>query len=102
MYIPAAHIYRTEALRDDFVKALGIADKVILTHIFAAREENIHAITSEIISNEIENAEYIESFDGVVARLKELVQPGDLVLTMGAGDGVRIGENFVELFGSEN
>ncbi len=91
------HTYtRTAALKDDFIKALSIADKTLLAHIYAAREINTIGISSKVISDGIENAEYIESFDGLVCRLRELAQPGDLILTMGAGDIYRVGEMLVE------
>ncbi len=91
------HTYtRTAAFKDDFAEALSVADKVILAEIFAAREKNTIGIESSAISDKIENAEYIPSFDGIVERLSELVSDGDFVLTMGAGDIYKVGERLCE------
>jgi len=87
------HTYtRTAALKNEFIEALSIADKVILSHIYAAREKNTIGISSKVISDGIENAEYIEDFTDIRNRLLELAQPGDLILTMGAGDIYLVGE----------
>lgn len=90
------HTYtRTAALKDEFIKALGIADVALLAHIYAAREKNTIGISSKVISDNIENAEYIETFEGLVKRIGEIAQPGDLILTMGAGDIYQVGEMLV-------
>lgn len=90
------HTYtRTAALKEDFIQALGAADKVLLADIYAAREKNTIGITSQILSDGIPGAEYIPSFEGLAARLNELMQPHDLVLTMGAGDIYRVGEMLI-------
>lgn len=80
------HTYsRTNALLDDFVTALSKYDNVIVTDIYAAREKNTIGITSEAISDKIENARYISDFDEISEHLKANVKPDDIVLTMGAG-----------------
>ena len=90
------HTYtRTAALKDDFAKALSIADKVILADIFAAREKNTIGIDSSAIGDKIENAECISGFDCIKERLSEVVTDGDFVLTMGAGDIYKVGEMLV-------
>lgn len=87
------HTYtRTAALKDDFIKALSLADKVILADIYAAREKNTIGITSQVISDGIADAEYIQGFEHIKQRLAQLAEPGDLILTMGAGDIYRVGE----------
>ncbi len=90
------HTYtRTAALKNDFAKALSLADKVILADIFAAREKNTIGIDSSAIGNEMTNAECISGFDDIKKRLSELVTEGDFVLTMGAGDIYKVGEMLV-------
>lgn len=80
------HTYsRTNALLDDFVTALSKYDNVIVTDIYAAREKNTIGITSEAISDKIENARYISDFAEISEHLKANVKPDDIVLTMGAG-----------------
>lgn len=81
------HTYsRTVSLLDAFAGALSHADHVILCPIFAAREINTYGISSEDLAKRIPQAEAASDFDDVVSRLETLVQPGDLVLLMGAGD----------------
>lgn len=80
------HTYsRTNALLDDFVDALSKFDNVIITDIYAAREKNTIGITSEAISDKIENARYISDFSEISEHLKSNVKPDDIVITMGAG-----------------
>ncbi len=90
------HTYtRTAALKDDFARALSLADTVILADIFAAREQNTIGIDSSAIGDKMSNAECISGFDNIKARLSKLVTDGDLVLTMGAGDIYKVGEMLV-------
>ena len=82
------HTYsRTAALAEQFATAFGEADKVILTDIYAAREDNIYGISSEKLAKIIgENAIYGGDFDGVARIIKEIAQKDDMVIVMGAGD----------------
>lgn len=90
------HTYtRTAALCDDFAKALSLADKVILADIFAAREKNTIGIDSSAIGNQIPDAECISGFENIKSRLCEIIEDGDFVLTMGAGDIYKVGEMLV-------
>ncbi len=80
------HTYsRTNALKNDFVKALSNFDNVIVTDIYAAREKNTIGICASCISDEIENARYIPDFAEISEHLKNNVQKGDIIITMGAG-----------------
>lgn len=91
------HTYtRTAALKDDFAKALSLADKVILADIFAAREKNVNGIDSSLISDKIQGAEFIRAFDDIVSYLENSVTENDFVLTMGAGDIYKVGEKLCE------
>ena len=88
------HTYsRTNALFDDFVEQLKRPDLTILAEIYAARETNILGISSADLSKEIPNSIFRPTFDEIETILRASVQPGDLVLTVGAGDVYKIGED---------
>ncbi len=92
-----SHTYtRTAALFDDFVDALKLCDKAILADIFAAREKNTIGISAKDLADKIPNAEYYPSFEEIEKRVLEIAEPGDLILTMGAGDVYKIGDAIVE------
>jgi len=81
------HTYsRTVSLLDEFADALKNADRVILCPIYAARETNVYGISSQDLANRIPGAEVVSDLRHAAQRLGELVQPGDLIFTMGAGD----------------
>lgn len=94
------HTYtRTKAFLDDFAEALSIADRVILTDIYAAREKNTIGITSKDLLAKLEeknvDALYYPTFDEIENFLLENSSTGDLLITMGAGDVVKIGEHLL-------
>ncbi len=87
------HTYsRTKALFPEFVRELRKADVLVLAEIYAARERNTVGISSRDLASEIPGAVYCETLPEVTAYLRQCVQPGDVVLTMGAGDIFRAGE----------
>ena len=87
------HTYtRTNALLDDFIQELKAADLPILTDIYAARERNLIGISSRMIADQIPNSVYCPSLQDVTNYLKEIAQPGDLILTVGAGDIYKAGD----------
>ena len=80
------HTYsRTKALFDDFVRVLQLADRVLLTEIYAAREKNTLNLSAASLAERIEGAEFCPTLDDLAARLKEIVTADDVVLTIGAG-----------------
>ena len=94
------HTYtRTKALLPEFAKALTLADHVVLADIYAAREQNTIGISSEDLMNRIRElgtpCEYVPTFDEIEKFLLENCAPGDLLITMGAGDIVLIGEHIL-------
>ena len=90
------HTYsRTHALFDDFVEQLRRPDLTILAEIYAAREQNTIGISSKDIAREIPNAMYFADFDELEKSLRFTAAPGDLILTVGAGDIYKIGERLV-------
>lgn len=87
------HTYtRTKALFPDFVQELGNADITILAPVYAARETDTLGISSRLLAEKIPGAECYDSFDEVTARLKALAKPGDLILTVGAGELYQVAE----------
>jgi UDP-N-acetylmuramate--alanine ligase len=91
------HTYtRTSALFHEFVQELKQADQVILAEIYAAREKNTIGISSADLAREIPGAIFCPTLPEVSAALRELAQPGDLILTVGAGDIYAAGEKLVK------
>ena len=91
------HTYsRTEKLFDRFVEELKTPDIAILAEIYAARESNTSGISSADLCREIPGSIYCSTLEKVADRLAELAQPGDLILTVGAGDIYRAGEKLLE------
>ncbi len=93
------HTYtRTNAFLKEFAKALSMADEIILTDIYAAREQNTIGITALDLKREIETYKpcmYEPDFHKIEDLVLTIAQPGDLVITMGAGNVVEIGENLL-------
>ena len=90
------HTYtRTKLLFDEFVQELLLPDVVILAEIYAAREQNDLGISSQDLCARIPGAVYCSTLDKVTAALAEIAQPGDLILTVGAGDIYKAGEKLL-------
>ncbi len=92
------HTYtRTKSLLHEFAEALTLADHVVLADIYAARELDIYGISSRDVQEEIRklgtDCDYFPSFEEIEAFLRVHCEPGDLLITMGAGNVVRIGED---------
>ncbi len=91
------HTYsRTKALFADFVRELRTVDQVVLAEIFAARETNTIGISSADLAAEIPGSIFCPTLQDVTAQLKKLAQPGDLILTVGAGDIYTAGEALIQ------
>ena len=95
------HTYsRTFNLLDDFAHALLSFDNIIVTDIYAARENNTYNISSKDLADAIiklgKNAKYIPSLDDCASYLKENVKKNDIVLTLGAGTVTNIGPMIVK------
>ncbi|MDD6811039.1 MAG: UDP-N-acetylmuramate--L-alanine ligase [Lachnospiraceae bacterium] len=94
------HTYtRTKAFLPEFAKALTLADKVILADIYAAREKDTLGISSKTLQEEIKKlggeCYYFPSFSEIENFILENCTKDDLLITMGAGDVVKIGENLL-------
>lgn len=85
------HLYsRTKELFDGFVDVLAKADRIILTHVYDARNTGKEGVTAEMLANAVRaknlHTQYFETFEDIVAELKATVTEQDVVLVMGAGD----------------
>ncbi|WP_238546938.1 glutamate ligase domain-containing protein [Saccharopolyspora erythraea] len=90
------HLYsRTAAFSGEFATALGLADEVVVLDVYGAREDPQPGVTGELIAESVplpaERVHYEASFTAAAPLVAGLVQPGDLVLTMGAGDVTMLG-----------
>ena len=94
------HTYsRTKALLQDFADALSFADHVVLADIYAARETDDLGISSKDLRDSLTelgcDAYYFKSFDEIENFLKSHCIPGDLLITMGAGNIVEVGNHLL-------
>ena len=94
------HTYtRTKAFLDEFAEALSAADAVVLADIYAARETDTLGISSADIAYRIEKlgteVHYFPTFEEIEAFLLKNCSTGDLLITMGAGDIVKVGEKLL-------
>lgn len=91
------HLFtRTRDFATEFGEALTLADVVVVTDVYPSREDPIAAITGELVADAARKAganevSYVPDKADLPAALAELVQPGDLVLTLGAGDVTLVG-----------
>ena len=91
------HTYtRTHELFDEFVQVLKLPDVTVLAEIFAAREQNTLNISSNDLARQIPGAIFCPTLEEVTQTLQELARPGDLILTVGAGDIYLAGEALVK------
>ena len=97
------HLYsRTQLLLEDFARSFDDANRVIITDIYAAREQPIEGVSSELLVRRIlevephKQVEWISDRSAIVERLRTEARPGDLVMTMGAGDIREVGEQLVD------
>ncbi|MEG2297466.1 MAG: UDP-N-acetylmuramyl-tripeptide synthetase [Clostridium sp.] len=96
------HTYtRTKALLPQFAEALSLADCVVLADIYPARETDTLGVSSGDIAALLEekgvNTWYLSTFDEIETFILENCIQGDLLITMGAGDVVKVGEELLGL-----
>ena len=95
------HLYsRTRDFCQDFARELALADVAIVTEIYPAREEPIPGISGKIVFNALKkyksnNIHYIDQIDKLPDFILDIAQPGDLVLTIGAGNIYRVGNELI-------
>ena len=90
---------RTALLKDEFIEALSIADKVILTPIMGSREVNTYGIKSEDIASKLPDAVIVDGFENIADKVIEIADKGDLVITMGGGDIYKAAHKIIERLG---
>lgn len=95
------HTYtRTKVLMDDFAEVLAMADHCILTDIYAAREKDNLGISSDTLADRIRakgrDCIHISAFDDIGKYVSQNCTKNDLLITMGAGDVVNIGEALLQ------
>jgi len=94
---------RTRDFKTEFAESFGDADHVVLTDIFLAREQPLEGVTGAGLAaltadrRGAEHVIYVADKTGLPTRLAEMVRPGDLVLTLGAGDIRAAGEGLLAL-----
>lgn len=77
---------RTKAFITEFAKVLDRADRAVLLEIYAASETAIKGISAQLIVDQMKNGEFIPNFIDATQSLIEDAKPGDVILTLGAGD----------------
>lgn len=88
---------RTAQFAPEIAKALGIADEIFLLPVYSAGEKELsHSSADEIIKN-ADKKITLTDFNDALEKIKNSLRPGDLFLTMGAGDVYRIGEGLLEI-----
>ena len=96
------HLFsRTQNFRQEFGRALGIADDVVVLDVFPAREDPVPGVTGAVVADEVphDSVAFLPAFTQVVPHLLDRVRPGDIVLTVGAGDVTVLGPEIVEALG---
>ncbi|HYZ86789.1 MAG TPA: UDP-N-acetylmuramate--L-alanine ligase [Bryobacteraceae bacterium] len=92
---------RTMHLMDDFAKAFHAADTVMVLDIYAASEKPIEGVTAAVLVEKLrafghKRAIYSGNADAAIASALEIAAPGDVVLTLGAGNVWQIGDRLLE------
>ena len=91
---------RTQALMDEFTRAFVDADTLFLLDIYPASEAPIPGVTAEALAQKVKSTgrevTYVGSFADAVTAVTSVVQPGDLVLTLGAGNVSQLGPKILE------
>ena len=96
------HLFtRTRDFFREFAKALQIADIVLITDIYPAREKPIAGVTSKLIYDQLSNmmedrCQLVPDLDDLIETLDDIAQPGDMLITMGAGSIWRYNDSYVD------
>ncbi|MFV1883149.1 MAG: UDP-N-acetylmuramate--L-alanine ligase [Balneola sp.] len=102
------HLYsRTQELYKEFGLSFFDAEVMIVTDVYPSREKPIEGVTGKLIADTAvqyghKQVIYVEDKNAVTGKLKEITKPGDIIITMGAGDIYRSGESFVTEIESGN
>ncbi|NQT70345.1 MAG: UDP-N-acetylmuramate--L-alanine ligase [Desulfobacteraceae bacterium] len=92
---------RTQALFDDFTRSFYQSDMLVVLPIYAASEKAIKGVDSQLLFEEIrahghKDVVFMPSFTAAVSHLKQTLTPGDILLTLGAGDVYKLGETLLK------
>jgi UDP-N-acetylmuramate--alanine ligase len=98
------HLYsRTSAFAAEFGEALGLADRVVVMEIYAAREDPVPGVTAALVTDAVplprDRVALEPSWSAVPALVARLARPGDVVLTIGAGDVTLLGPEILAAIG---
>jgi UDP-N-acetylmuramate--alanine ligase len=88
---------RTQAFTPDFAAALSKADYSVLLEIYSASEAPILGVSAANIVDQMKSAEFQPNFISATERIAELAQPGDVIVTLGAGDVSSLGSVIIDL-----
>jgi UDP-N-acetylmuramate--alanine ligase len=96
------HLYsRTVMFAQGFGEALALADEVVVMDVYAAREDPVPGVSGAMIADAVDlpsaQVAYLPDRAAVPARVAELARPGDLVITIGAGDVTELGPAILAL-----
>jgi UDP-N-acetylmuramate--alanine ligase len=94
---------RTQALLKEFVTSFGDADVLVVTEIYAASEDEIDGVSGSLLAEKIKSAGhknvlFARSKEDVVSAVTGIAKPGDTVVTLGAGDIFKVGEELSSLW----
>ncbi len=87
---------RTQAFMSEFASALSLADDVTLLEVYAASEKPIPGVSSQVISQSMTNGKYVPNFVDATDSMIEMAKPGDVIMTLGAGDVSSLGPIIVD------
>ena len=94
---------RTQLLQDEFASAFSQADYLIITDIYAASEPEIAGVNAQVLLNKIKASEpgkpvvYLPK-EKILAHVRGMLKEGDLVMTLGAGDIVKLSDALAQTF----
>jgi UDP-N-acetylmuramate--alanine ligase len=94
------HLYsRTRTFADEFADTLGLADLVVVLDVYGAREDPQPGITGALIADRVTGARAVfePSFGSAAQTVAAMAEPGDVVVTMGAGDVTMLGPELLDL-----
>jgi len=98
------HTYsRTATLLESFAASFGKADHVIVTEIYAAREENTQGISGDDLVQRMDHPDacFVAELEEAATVVLERAQSGDVIITLGAGDGDLVGERVLEVLAQQ-
>ena len=102
------HLYsRTQQMYKEFGLSFFDAEVLLVTDVYPSREKPIEGVTGKLISDTAKeyghrDVHYLKDKTELPGKLKEIVKDGDIVITMGAGDIYKYGEQFVDMYKKNN